>query len=179
MTPKNKYHLLPEQSVSFPIIRSKNPDKLCFVYGMIKAYNMDYQKEPNTWVKTSLMTNEKGEFYWKEPDLIAVVKARKSFECDVCGKTHYITSRFTKVMGYKSSKNLKYVGLLDFEGCCVPEWGYSIKICLECALKTFKDAVVYQCAGWDDNSCWSTETPTIDKPQIKLYDVLLSCVEVS
>lgn len=165
MKRKMKYHLFPEQSVSY-IWQNKQ----CLIQGIHKAPHMEYDEEHKTWLRLEPRPDDRGKFWWGEADLIAIVKGQKTFSCDICGKTvspikvGFLTSQRIVQPAY-------YVGLLDMDGCFPPPWGYTTKICLNCASTIFKDTAVYVCnPNVDFVGGWHTETPSVDRPKIKLID---------
>jgi hypothetical protein len=168
MERKLKYHLFPEQVVNYVW-----QGKQCSVQGIHKAPDMQHDKEHNTWLRLEPKPDAKGQFWWEEADLIAIVKGQRSFSCDICQKAFS-----PKRVGFLTSQRIVepayYIGLLDMDGCTPPPWGYTTKICLECAREIFKDAIVYRCDP-DEDWCaavWLSEAPKIDRPKIKLIDEL-------
>lgn len=165
---KRRFHLLPEVWLKAVFKDGKEGVVAC---GAIKSgmWNEDRTK----WITSE--PDEKGRFWWQAPLLIAIVFPRKIYDCDICGRR--IASRPSskrswwerqKMSGFIDPNSI-YIGICD--GCLPPYWGFDTKICLECAKKIFRDAIVYECDGWDMGG-WNKETPKIQKPTFNFIEIL-------
>lgn len=143
-----RFHLFPEQEVKFDL--SFAQDK-CVVRGLHNGtYGVDGEKK-----------------WYSEPDLIAIVQARKNHRCDRCGG-------WIKVERDLLMRNVVrrdwYVGLSSFN-CLPPWWGYECKLCIPCSREVFKGIKVYRCDGWDMGE-WSKQKPEINKPSVDFIEEL-------
>ena len=151
---KEKYHLFPSDVIEWI---DKTTGKTYSVLGLHKES------------ESGLGPDEKDRYWYSNPDLIALVNARRLHSCDQCG---ILINPERNIFLNKVIKPAFYIGISEEEPPY--PWGYDTKLCLSCAKEIFKDAIVFRCKGFcgEIQSGWFKTIPKEEKDPIKLLPII-------